>query len=115
VGDLGEPLQTIVTNIVLFLLVAVALTFRGWMNRLSEMRFPDTLTHRTMFIVITTVLFHFIFYLIIPSLYLRFREDVRGSVLNLISFQAINFIIVQVILSGFDLMYCCWNRKRGLI
>ena len=79
------------------------------------MRFPDTYTHRTMFIVITTVLFHFIFYLIIPSLYLRFKEDDRGKVLNLISMQAINFIIVQVILSGFDLMYCCWNRKRGII
>lgn len=71
--DLGEPLQTIVTNIILLFLVAVALTFRGWMNKLSEMRFPDTYTHRTMFIVITTVLFHFIFYLLIPSLYLRFQ------------------------------------------
>ena len=113
--NLGEPYQTILTNVILLFLVAVALTFRGWMNKLSQMRFPDTFTRRTMFIVITTVLFHVIFYLFIPSLYLRFREDDRGSVLNLISNQAINFIIVQLILAGCDLMYCCWNRKRKLV
>ena len=77
------------------------------------MRFPNTYTRRTMFIVITTVLFHFIFYLFLPTSYLRFEEDMRGSILNLISNQALTFIIVQVILSGFDLMYCCWNRRRA--
>lgn len=33
--DLGEPLQSIVTNIILLFLVAIALIFRGWMNKLS--------------------------------------------------------------------------------
>lgn len=68
-----------------------------------------------MFIVITTVLFHFLFYLFVPSLYLRLDHNLRGAVLNLISNQSITFIIVQIILAGFDLMYCCWNRSRNKI
>jgi len=68
-----------------------------------------------MFIVITTVLFHFLFYLLIPSLYLRFNVDKRGELLNLISNQSITFIIVQITLAGFDLMYCCWNKRKTKI
>ena len=65
-----------------------------------------------MFIVITTVMFHFIFYLFIPSSYLRFLDDRRGPILNMISNQALSFIVVQVVLAGFDMMYCCWNKNR---
>ena len=68
-----------------------------------------------MFIVVTTVLFHFIFYLFIPSIYLRMHTDLRGQVLNLISNQSITFIVVQVTLAGFDLMYCCWNKKKARV
>ena len=67
-----EPYRSIVQNVILIFLVVIALSFRGWMNRLSEMRFPNTYTRRTMFIVITTVLFHFVFYLFLPTSYLRF-------------------------------------------
>lgn len=83
------------------------------MNRLADMRYPNTYTSRTMFIVITTVLFHFIFYLFIPSMYLYSNDELRGGILGLISNQAINFIVVQVTLAGFDLMYCCWNRRKA--
>ena len=114
-SKMEQPWLTIVQNLILLFLVAVALTFRSWMNRLSEMRFPNTYTRRTMFIVITTVLFHFIFYLFIPSSYLRFSEDMRGSILNLISNQALNFIIVQVVLAGFDMMFCCWSKRRKIV
>lgn len=100
-------------NVILILIVVVAMTFRQWMNRLSEMRFPNTFTHRTIFIAITTVLFHFIIYLFIPSLYLRFQEDRRGSALNMISNQAVSFILVQMVLAGLDLMYCCWSRDSA--
>jgi hypothetical protein len=112
VWQIDEPFKGTLTNIILLFLVFVALTFRAVMNQLSEMRYPNTFTNRAMFIVITTVLFHFIFYLLIPNLYLFFHDDLRGAILGLISNQAINFIIVQVTLAGFDLMYCCWNRAK---
>lgn len=110
-----EPFKSILTNFILIFIVFVGLTFRALMNRLSEMRYPNTYTNRTMFIVITTVLFHFIFYLFIPTLFLKLHNDLRGAILSLISNQAINFIIVQITLAGFDLMFCCWNRSRKQI
>lgn len=110
-----EPFKSILTNFILIFIVFVGLTFRTLMDQLSEMRYPNTYTSRTMFIVITTVLFHFIFYLFIPSLFLKLHNDLRGAILSLISNQAINFIIVQITLAGFDLMYCCWNRSRKQI
>lgn len=112
VWSIIEPFKSILTNFILIFIVFVGLTFRSLMNKLSEMRYPNTFTNRAMFIVITTVLFHFIFYLFIPNFYLLFHDDLRGAILSLISNQAINFIIVQVTLAGFDLMYCCWNRAK---
>lgn len=64
-----EPWNTVVINIILFFLVYVALTFRAFMNRLSELSHPSTYTSRTKFIVITTISFHLLFYLIIPTFY----------------------------------------------
>ena len=112
VWSIIEPFKSILTNFILIFIVFVGLTFRSLMNKLSEMRYPNTFTNRAMFIVITTVLFHFIFYLFIPNFYLLFHDDLRAAILGLISNQAINFIIVQVTLAGFDLMYCCWNRAK---
>lgn len=102
------------TNIILTFVVFVGLTFRGWMDKLSDMRYPNTFTTRSMFIVITTVIFHFLFYLFIPSTFLRYHESLRAAILSLISNQSINFIIVQITLAGFDLMYCCWNRRKRI-
>lgn len=35
--------------------------------------------------------------------------------MTLISNQAINFMIVQIIMAGFDLMFCCWNRNLSKV
>jgi hypothetical protein len=51
-------------------MVGIALTFRFLMNKLSEMRKPNTQTSRTLFIILTTTLFHFIYYVIVPGAYL---------------------------------------------
>jgi hypothetical protein len=64
-----EPWNTLVINIILFFLVYMALTFRAFMNKLSELSHPSTYTYRTMFIVVTTISFHLLFYLIIPTAY----------------------------------------------
>lgn len=49
--------------------VAFALMFRQFMNILSVMRHPNTLTSKTMFIVCTTVIYHFLYFLIIPTIF----------------------------------------------
>lgn len=113
---LSKPWNYIVANIIMTVMVPIALTFRALMNSLSEMRRPNTQTNRTLFIVITTVLFHFVYYLLIPTFYLIISEDAEGNkVLNIITNSTFNFLLVQFILAYMDLMYCSWNKKLAKI
>jgi len=82
------------------------------MDKLSDYRYPITHSQRIMFIIITTIMLHFIFYLWIPSTYINFYHDERGKILNLISNQALNTVIVQIIFVGFDIFFCCWHSKN---
>lgn len=82
------------------------------MNRLSEMRYPNTYTARSMFIVITTVVFHFIIYLLIPVLYLRFNPEIRGKVLFMFTNQGFTFILTHLIFAAIDLIFCLWSSQR---
>ena len=104
--------KTLLQNVVLFIVVFIAIWFRMMMDKLADMRNPITVTSRTMSIVITTVMLHFIFYLWMPSLYLSIYREDRGSVLNLMSNQAIATVVVQIILTSMDLFFCCWNSRK---
>lgn len=85
------------------------------MDRLSELRFPNTYTQRTVFIVMTTVVFHYLFYLFIPDLYLVAERDRRGDVLKCMTNQTISFALMQVLLASVDIMFCLWNRTRRAV
>ena len=113
-SEMEEPYKSIVVNVVLLGVVVVALIYRQLMNRVSEMRFPATFTARSMFIITTTILYHLVNYLFVPSLFLWFNPHKRGGILQLTCTQAFNFILVQAILAGYDLMWCCWNKRRRL-
>ena len=98
------------------MIVALALVFRSFMNKLADMRKPNTKTSRTLFIVSTTVVYHFIYFLIIPTIYFRTAdEEERSLKLFSISYQALNFMIVQFLIVAFDLFYCCWDKNRTKI
>ncbi len=66
-----------------------------------------------MFIVLTTVSFHLLFYLAIPTVYFSAAdsEEHKNDILKMISNQVFNFIVFQFIIVGVDLMHCCWNRR----
>lgn len=72
---LEEPWNFIMINIILTFVVFVAMSFRAWMNKLSELSHPSIYTNRTMFIVMTTISFHLLFYIIIPTFYFSLAED----------------------------------------
>ena len=82
------------------------------MDKVAEVRFPYTITSRAFFIVITSVLLHFIFYVWLPSIYLGMFHDIRGETLRLMSNQALMAVVVQIILTYVDLFYCFWNKKK---
>lgn len=68
-----------------------------------------------MFIVMTTVAFHYLFYLFIPNLYLSVEVDRRGDVLKCMSSQTITFAAIQVLLAAMDVMHWLWNRRRRAV
>ena len=109
--ELTGAVRAVVVNIVLTFVAFFAIFWRNIMDRLSDMRFPITHSQRIMFIIITTVMLHFIFYLWIPSTYINFYHDYRGKILNLISNQALNTVIVQIVFAAFDIIFCCWSSK----
>jgi hypothetical protein len=112
---LAGGVREIITNIALILVAFIAIGWRMAMDWLSDMRYPYTVTKRIMFIVITTVLLHFIFYLWLPSFYLNLYHDFRGTILNLVSNQAVTTVVIQIILVYFDLFFCCWNSSKKKI
>jgi hypothetical protein len=112
VDDIIEPFKSIVQFILLLFITALSLAFRLIMDKLSELRFPNTYTQRTMFIVMTTVVFHYLFYLFIPAIYLSIEVEQRGDVLKLISGQTLSFVIVQIILCYVDIIHCLWGKRR---
>jgi drug/metabolite transporter (DMT)-like permease len=61
--------RKIISTLMALAVVALALCFRAAMNVLSEMRHPNTQTSKTMFIVCTTVIYHFLYFLIIPTIF----------------------------------------------
>jgi hypothetical protein len=85
------------------------------MNKLADMRKSNTQTSRTLFIVSTTVIYHFIYFLIVPTFYFVAAQEDRSKKLFSISYQALNFIIIQLLIAGFDVFYCCWDKKRTKI
>ena len=103
------------STFIALLIVALALIFRAFMNKLADMRRPNTQTSRTLFIVSATVIYHFIYFLILPTLYFVAADEQRSRKLYSISYQALNFLVVQLLIAGFDLFYCCWDRGRNKI
>jgi hypothetical protein len=101
--------------VILLIISILSLIFRQIMDKLSELRFPNTYTQRTVFIVMTTIAFHYLFYLFIPNIYLAVEKDRRGDVLKCMTNQTISFALMQILLASLDIMYCLWNRTRKAV
>ena len=69
-----------------------------------------------MFIVLTTVLFHFLYYMIIPTVYFWLAASgEKNKVLEIITNKTFNFLVIQSILVSIDVMHCCWNKRQKKI
>lgn len=65
--------------------------------------------------LLTSVLFHFIFYLIIPTIFFVYPNHINTTIkLYVISDQARTFIFVQLILSVIDVPYRMWKSRKIL-
>ncbi len=106
-------LQKIIPVITSLVLVAMSILFRVYMTYLASKRNPKDQMQRAKFILVTTVFFHFVFYLIIPTLFFTFGSGLTKTLkLYVISEQARTFIIIQTLLAIIDLSYRTWKRKK---
>lgn len=61
----------------------------------------------------TTVFFHLVFYIILPTIYFAIPNSVSRTVrLYAISEQARTFIIVQLLIALIDIPYRVWKSKK---
>jgi len=65
------------------------------------------------FVLFSSMIFHIVFYVIIPSLFFFIQDGINTTVkLYVISQQARTFIIMQIILCFIDVPYRIWKSKK---
>ena len=83
------------------------------MEVLGKKRCPRTALEQSQFVLICTVMFHLIFYLLVPTFFFLVDNGISQSVkLFAISSQARTFIFIQLILSSFDSVFRLWRMKK---
>jgi hypothetical protein len=61
--------QKILPILISFILVAISIVYRNYMVEISNNRHPLNDFEKSKFVLMTCVLFHFVFYLIIPTIF----------------------------------------------
>jgi len=61
----------------------------------------------------STMLFHIIFYIIIPTIFFSIGDGINSTIkLYVISEQARTFILMQLIICIFDIPYQIWKKRK---
>ena len=81
------------------------------MMRLSDIRYPETLSRRIIFIVIATSLLYFYYFLWLPTLYLYIFQDQDVKILDLMCNHSSTMMIIQFFMVGFDIFYIAWKSQ----
>ena len=110
----SNPVMIIVWNIVsacgLFIL---NLIYRYIVSILADQRKPNTYLSKSLFAVLTTVLFHLLFYLYLPAMYYAISSTESSAAVKLrtLFFQVTIFVIVSIIIATIDFDYCMFRTK----
>jgi hypothetical protein len=65
------------------------------------------------FVLMSTVLFHLVFYIIIPTVFFSVPNSINQTIkLYVIADQARTFVIIQLIISIIDVPYQTWKNKK---
>lgn len=91
----------------------MSILFRMYMEVLAERRHPKTYLESSKFVLATTVMFHLIFYLLIPTLFFVIDNGINQSIkLYALSQQAQIFILIQMVMSSIDFVFRMWRVKK---
>lgn len=95
------------------LMLLMSIGFRMYMEVLAQRRFPKTYLDQSKFVLATTVMFHLVFYLVVPTIFFAIPNGINQSIkLYALSQQAQTFILVQLVLSWVDFVFRMWRVKK---
>ena len=104
----------ILPNIISIFLVILSILFRMYLTKLSGQRNPKDEVEKSRFILLTSTIFHTIFFILMPLLFFFIPNAIKYPTLKLyvIAGQARIFIIIQLFLNIIDLPYMLWKNKK---
>jgi hypothetical protein len=83
------------------------------MAHVAKRRNPLNEFESSKFVLMSSMLFHIIFYIIIPTLFFLIGNEINPTVkLYVIANQARTFIVIQIIICIVDLPYQMWKIKK---
>lgn len=105
--------QKFLPGIIALIMMGISILFRMYMEVLAERRHPKTYLEQSKFVLATTVMFHLIFYLIVPTIFFVVPNRINQSIkLYALADQAQTFIIIQLLLSWLDFVFRMWRVKK---
>lgn len=110
----STPIMGLVWNIVsAFGLFIMDLIYRYIILVLAEQRKPNTYLSRSNFIILTTVIFHLLFYLYLPAIYyaVSSTKSSASAKLKTLFFQVTVFVLASVMIATMDLRYVFFKLR----
>lgn len=106
--------STILSLLISTLLQALSLVYRVIIIRLVPRRRPSSRDSESYFIVITTVIFHFIFYIVVPVSYyvVDFGGISRNLKLKQLFVAVLMFLAMTVLAAFLDIRHRLFNSRR---
>lgn len=104
--------------VVAFILFIMSVSYRMIMEKLSITRKPNTYLSKSKFVVITTVMFHMMFYLYIPAIFYVETQSgfLQAAKLKSLFIQVFVFLFFSFLIALADVRYriFAYNRKKHL-
>lgn len=95
-------------------LVVLSVAYRMYVIRLLSRRKPSSREAEAYFVIINTVIFHFLFYLVAPICYYFYATDISANAkLAQFFFAVLLFLILNIIIALVDIRYQIYKKRRS--
>ena len=111
-----SAVTSVLSLLISLILQILAIVYRQILMRILPSRHPSSRESESYFIVVTTVTFHFFFYIIAPGTYYVLVKSIPVNIkLKQLFVAVITFLGMTVIVAFIDLRYRLFNSRRKKI
>jgi hypothetical protein len=105
--------QKFIPTIISILIFSLSLFYRTYMMKLARKKEPLSEFEASKFVLLASMLFHVLFYIVIPVVYFAIPNSVpQTTKLFTIAQQARTFIFLQVLINIIDVPYRLWKSRK---